>query len=46
MLSLAALICQIIHTELEKVIASINLLIMVAYGHSRIRRLLIGSITA
>ncbi|MBW4422943.1 MAG: hypothetical protein KME50_00355 [Nostoc desertorum CM1-VF14] len=44
--SLAALICQIIHIELEKVIASINLLIIVAYEHSRIRRLLVGSITA
>jgi len=45
-------ICQIIHGEAEKVIANyvekqdINLLIMGAYGHSRIRHLVIGSTTA
>lgn len=45
-------ICQIIHGEAEKVIANyveaqnINLLIMGAYAHSRIRHLVIGSTTA
>ncbi|MEH2351394.1 MAG: universal stress protein [Nostoc sp.] len=45
-------ICQIIHGEAEKVITNyvekqdINLLIMGAYGHSRIRHLVIGSTTA
>ncbi|MBD2242519.1 universal stress protein [Nostoc sp. FACHB-888] len=49
---MAKTICQIIHDEPEKIIASyvekqeINLLMMVAYGHSRIRHLLIGSTTA
>ena len=45
-------ICQIIHGEAKTVIANyiekqdINLLIMGAYGHSRIRHLVIGSTTA
>ncbi len=45
-------ICQIMHGEPEKIIASyvekqnINLLIMGAYGHNRIRHLVIGSTTA
>ncbi|WP_341529811.1 universal stress protein [Nostoc sp. UHCC 0302] len=44
-------ICQIIHGEPERITANyvekqdINLLIMRAYGHSRIRHLIIGSTT-
>ncbi|MGH7999071.1 MAG: universal stress protein [Brasilonema sp.] len=44
--------CQILHGEPEQVIANyvekqdINLLIMGAYGHNRIRHLIIGSTTA
>jgi nucleotide-binding universal stress UspA family protein len=46
-----ASICQIIHGKPEKVLANygekqyINLLIMRAYAHSRIRHLVIGSTT-